>query len=256
MHGNAAAGSCEVPVHRDAARSLPLADELSVVFARMSGLLLSEETVATAVGLLGSLVQETVPGAVGAGASIVDAAGRRSSGSTDPRVERADELQYELDEGPCLAAAAGRTLVHVDDLATDPRWPRWAAVARDLGLLSVMSAPLVAGDRTLGALKVYGAEAGAFTVRDAQVLSLSAAQAALLVAHVTARERARRASDELRQAMAARDVVSTAKGVLMGRHGIGEETALAMLLSRSAGEGGTLRQAARAVVDSAVRRLR
>ena len=220
MHGDAAAGPCEVPVHRDAARSLPLADELSVVFARMSGLLLSEETVATAVGLLGSLVQETVPGAVGAGASIVDAAGRRSSGSTDPR------------------------------------WPRWAATVRDLGLLSVMSAPLVAGDRTLGALKVYGAEAGAFTVRDAQVLSLSAAQAALLVAHVTARERARRASDELRQAMAARDVVSTAKGVLMGRHGIGEETALAMLLSRSAGEGGTLRQAARAVVDSAVRRLR
>jgi GAF domain-containing protein len=243
-------------VHRDAARSLPLADELSVVFARMSGLLLSEETVATALGLVGSLVHETVPGAVGAGVSIVDAAGRRSSGSTDPRVERADELQYELDEGPCLAAAAGRTLVTVDDLGADPRWPRWAAAARDLGLLSVMSAPLVAGDRTLGALKVYGAEAGAFTVRDAQVLSLSAAQAALLVAHVTARERARRASDELRQAMAARDVVSTAKGVLMGRHGIGEETALAMLLSRSGGEGGTLRQAARAVVDSAVRRLR
>lgn len=240
----------------DAARSLPLADELSVVFARMSGLLLSEETVATALGLVGSLIQETVPGAVGAGASIVDAAGRRSSGSTDPRVERADELQYELDEGPCLAAVAGRTLVRVDDLTTDPRWPRWAAAATDLGLRSVVSAPLVAGDRALGALKVYGAAADAFTPHDAQVLTLSAAQAALLVAHVTAREKARRASDDLRQAVAARDVVSIAKGVLMGRHGIGEETAFAMLLSRSGGDAGTLRQAARAVVDSAVRRLR
>jgi GAF domain-containing protein len=171
-------------------------------------------------------------------------------------VERADELQYELDEGPCLAATAGRTLVRVDDLSADPRWPRWAAGARDLGLLSTLSAPLVAGDRVLGAMKVYGAGPGAFTPHDAQVLTLSAAQAALLVSHVTAREQARRASDDLRQAMAARDVVSMAKGVLMGRHGIGEETALVMLLSRSGGGAGTLRQAARAVVESAVRRLR
>jgi GAF domain-containing protein len=243
-------------VRRDAARNLPLADELSVVFARMSGLLLSEETVATALGLISSLVQETVPGAVGAGTSIVDGSGRRSSGSTDPRVERADALQYELDEGPCLAAAAARTLVRADDLADDRRWPRWAAAATDLGLRSSMSAPMLAGDHALGALKVYGAGAGVFTERDAQVLILSAAQAALLVTHVTARERARRTSDDLRQAMSARDVVSTAKGVLMGRHGIGEEAALTMLLSRSGGDAGSLRQAARAVVESAVRRRR
>ncbi|MEX5720351.1 GAF and ANTAR domain-containing protein [Geodermatophilus maliterrae] len=243
-------------MHQDVNRSLPLADELSVVFARMSGLLLSEETVATAVGLLSSLTQETVRGAVGAGVSIVDDSGRRSSGSTDSRVEHADGLQYELDEGPCLAATARRTLVRADDLADEPRWPRWAAAAAELGLLSAMSAPMVAGDRVLGALKVYGAEPGAFTDQDAQVLTLSAAQAALLVTHVMTRERSRRASDELRQALSSRDLVSTAKGVLMARHGVGEETALTMLLSRSGGEGVPLRQAARSVIDSAVRRRR
>ncbi|WP_091367038.1 GAF and ANTAR domain-containing protein [Geodermatophilus telluris] len=235
---------------------MPLADELSVVSARVSGLLLSEETVAAALGLVSSLLLETVPEAAGAGVTIVDRSGRRTSGATDPRVERADALQYELDEGPCLAAVAGRTLVRVEDLRTDGRWPRWAAAAVDLGLVSCASAPLVAGDRALGALKVYRGGAGGFTAHDARVLTLSAAQAALLVTHVTARERARRASDDLRRAVAARDVVSTAKGVLMARHGIGEETALAMLLSRSGGDAGTLRQAARAVVDSAVRRLR
>ncbi|MGY1832966.1 GAF and ANTAR domain-containing protein [Geodermatophilus sp. SYSU D01180] len=241
---------------QDATRSLPLADELSVVSARVAGLLLSEETVATALGLVGSLVLQTVPAAAGAGVSIVDRGGRRSSGSTDPLVERADALQYELDEGPCLAAAAGRTLVRADDLRSDPRWPRWATAATELGLLSTVSAPLVAGDRAVGALKVYGTAPGVFTDRDAEVLTLSAAQAALLVTHVTAREQARRASEDLRLAVATRDVVSTAKGVLMARHGVGEETALAMLLSRSGGDAGTLRQAARAIVDSAVRRLR
>ncbi|MGY1697799.1 GAF domain-containing protein [Geodermatophilus sp. SYSU D00814] len=243
-------------MRQDLTRSLPLADELSVVSARVSGLLLSEETVATALGLVSSLLLETVPAAVGAGVTIVDPAGRRTAGATDPLVERADALQYELDEGPCLAAAAGRALVRADDLRADPRWQRWAAEAVDLGLLSTVSAPLLAGDRTLGALKVYGGAPGVFTPHDAHVLTLSAAQAALLVTHVTARERARRASDDLRQAVAARDVVSTAKGVLMARHGVGEETALGMLLSRSGGDAGTLRQAARAVVDSAVRRLR
>ncbi|MGY1733453.1 GAF and ANTAR domain-containing protein [Geodermatophilus sp. SYSU D01045] len=241
---------------QDATRSLPLADELSVVSARVAGLLLSEETVSTALGLVSALVLQTVPAAAGAGVSIVDRSGRRSSGSTDPLVERADALQYELDEGPCLAAASERTLVRADDLCTDPRWPRWAAAATDLGLLSTISAPLVAGDRTVGALKVYGTDPGAFTDHDAQVLTLSAAQAALLVVHVTARDQARRASEDLRLAVTTRDVVSTAKGVLMARHGVGEETALAMLLSRSGGDAGTLRQAARAIVDSAVRRLR
>ena len=243
-------------MRQDAPRPLPLADELSVVSARLSGLLLSEETVANALGLVSSLLLATVPEAVGAGVSIMDRSGRRTSGATDPLVERADALQYDLDEGPCLAAAAGRTLVRADDLRADPRWPRWAPAATELGLLSSLSAPLVAGERALGALKVYGGGPGAFTAHDAQVLTLSAAQAALLVTHVTARERSRRASDDLRRAVAARDVVSTAKGVLMARHGVGEETALAMLLSRSGGDAGTLRQAARMVVDSAVRRLR
>ena len=114
----------------DPERDLPLADELSAVSARVAGLLLSEETVTTALGLVSSLALDTVPGAVGAGISIVDERGRRSSGSTDARVEQADALQYELDEGPCLAASAGRRLVRVDDLAADRRWPRWAAAPR------------------------------------------------------------------------------------------------------------------------------
>src|SRR3954467_20789 len=105
---------------------LPLGDELAGVFARMSGLLLSEETVETSLSLLSSLARETVPGATGAGGAVIDERGRRSSGSTDARVREADNLQYELDEGPCLAAAATRELIWIDDLETDGRWPAWA----------------------------------------------------------------------------------------------------------------------------------
>ncbi len=237
-------------------RHLPLADEMSVVFARMSGLLLSHETVATSLALVSALALETVPGAAGAGVSIVDERGRRSAGSTDDRVQRADALQYELDEGPCLAATAARQVVRVPDLASEQRWPRWAAAAAELGLVAAISAPMVAGETTLGALKVYAASPTGLDGHTENLVTMFAAQAAVLVANVQSLERARRTSDELRRALAGRDLISTAKGVLMARHGIGEEAALGMLVARSGNGAGTLHETARAVVDSAVRRRR
>ncbi|MFW3172796.1 GAF domain-containing protein [Geodermatophilus sp. CPCC 206100] len=243
-------------MHQDRHPDLPLTDELSAVFARMSGLLLSEETVATALGLVSSLALDTVPGAVGAGVSLVDEHDRRSTGSTDARVERADALQYDLDEGPCLAAALGRHLVRVDDLATDRRWPRWGNAVADLGLRAAMSAPLVAGDASLGALKVYAERPGTFDADSERRLSMFSAQAAILVANVQTHDRAHRLSVGLREAIATRDLVSMAKGVLMARHGVTEDVAFGMLLSHSGEQAGTTPDVARAVVDSAVRRRR
>lgn len=236
--------------------ALPLADELAAVFARMSGLLLSDETVTTALGLITALAVETVPGSVGAGVSIIDEHGRRSWAATDERVERGDALQYELDEGPCLAAAALRQVVRVDDLTEERRWPRWAEAALPLGLRAALSAPLVAGDRGLGALKVYAEAPRAFDAHAERLLTLFSAQAAVLVANVQSYERAQRMTEGLRQAVLDRDVVSVAKGVLMARHGIDEGAAFGMLLARSAQEVAPLREVARTVAGSAVRRRR
>lgn len=85
---------------------LPL-DELSTVIARIQGLLLTEEKVTTAVRLLARAAKESVPGTIGAGVSLLDARGRRtSSGYTDAIVRQADAIQYEYGEGPCLTAWA------------------------------------------------------------------------------------------------------------------------------------------------------
>ncbi|MDT0277612.1 GAF and ANTAR domain-containing protein [Blastococcus goldschmidtiae] len=234
---------------------VPLTDELAGVFARMSGLLLSEETVATSLSVLSSLAHETVPGSCGAGVSLIEGRRRSSAGSTDERVREADSLQYELDQGPCLAAATQRELVAVEDLQQERRWPRWAAAVQPLGLRAALSAPLVAGDATLGAIKVYADHPAAFDARSRHLLALFSAQAALVVANLQTAERARRHSDGMRQAVRDRDVVGVAKGVLIGRHSVDEDAAMRMLIARSQ-DGVTLADAARAVVDSAVRRRR
>jgi GAF domain-containing protein len=236
--------------------TIPLTDELAAVFARMSGLLLSHETVDTALGLLSSLAQDTVPGSTGAGVSIIDERRRRSSGSTDDRVREADRLQYELHEGPCLEATAARRLVRVDDLSADRRWPHWAEAALPLGLHAAMSAPLVVGNTALGAIKVYADRPGAFDARSEQLLSVFAAHAAILVANIQAYDRAKRLSQEMRDAFAGRDVVNTAKGVLMGRHAVDEATALGMLMARAEQDGSSVAAAAQAVVASTMRRRR
>jgi GAF domain-containing protein len=239
---------------RRSSQHLPLTAELSAVFARMSGLLLSEETVETSLGLLSSLAQETVPGSSGAGVSILDERRRRSSGSTDARVRRADTLQYELDEGPCLTAAATRELVRIDDLTEDRRWPGWADAARAMGLSAALSAPLVAGESTLGAIKVYADHPRAFDSQSVQRLTLFSAQAALLVANVQTAQRATRLSEGMRQAVRDRDLIGVAKGVLMGRHSVDEDTAMRMLMARGQEEGAGLADAARAVIGTAARR--
>jgi GAF domain-containing protein len=236
---------------RATARDIPLADELAGVFARMSGLLLTADTAETSLSLLSSLAVEAVPDSCGAGVSVIEGRRRVSSGSTDDRVREADRLQYELDEGPCLAATATREPVVVEDVRQDRRWPRWAAAVQPLGLQAALSTPLVAGDVTLGAIKVYADHPGAFDARSAHLLTLFSAQAAFLVANVQTYERAQRLSEGMRRAVRDRDVVGIAKGLLMGRHSIDEDAAMRMLVARSQDKGTGLADTARALVAAA-----
>lgn len=236
---------------------LPLADELAAVFARMSGFLFSEETVSTALGLVTSLAVEAITGTIGAGVTLLDDQGRKTTAAaSNPLVDRADGLQYELNEGPCLSAWAERRVFRVKDLALESRWPRWSSAVASLGLRAALSAPLIAGGISLGAIKVYAEEPSVFTERDEHLLTMFAAQAVILLANVQSYENAQRLSDELKAALCSRDVIATAKGILMERERTDEETAFAMLASAAQREHKKLRGLARSLVQSTVRRRR
>ena len=236
---------------------LPLAEELAFVYARMSGLLLSQETVSSALSVVTSLAVETIPGTVGAGVTLNDERGRKTtSAASAPLVQRADDLQYEIDQGPCLAAWRQRTVVRIDDLVSETRWPEWTRAVAPLGLHACLSAPLVAGDQCLGAIKVYSDQPGAYTERDEHVLTMFATQAAVLIANMQSFENAQRLSGQLRDALRSRDVIGMAKGILMGREGLDETDAFAMLASLSQREGRKLRDVSEELVQSTTRRRR
>lgn len=236
---------------------LPQADELAAVFARMSGLLLSSQTVDTALALITTLVTETIRESDGAGVTLLDDHGARiTAAATDPVVGRLDGLQYELDEGPCLTAWERRTAVRVDDVTRENRWPRWASAASATGVRAVLSVPLVAGEAVLGAMKVYSHRAGNYDNRDEQLMMMFAAHSAVLLDHVRSYEDAIRVSAALRTSLRTRDLVNMAKGVLMARDGVDERTAF-LLLSRTAEQDcRTLRHVAESVTGATARRLR
>ena len=239
------------------AQDLPLADELATVFARMSGMLLSDETVATVISTVTSLAAEALPATVGAGVTLVDGRGRkRTAGASTTMAAQADALQYELDEGPCLSAWAERRVFRIDEVATETRWPAWTRSVRDLELRAALSAPLVAGLECLGAMKVYARDPDVYDERSEHLLTMFAAHAAPLLANVQSIDSARRLSDDLKDALRSRDVIGMAKGVLMGRDGIDEDRAFAVLASASQRENGKLRDVAEDLVLSSARRRR
>ncbi|MFS0700657.1 GAF and ANTAR domain-containing protein [Cellulomonas sp. 179-A 4D5 NHS] len=239
------------------APDVPAGDQLMTVFARMGGLLLSEDTVGTTLDLLTSVATHAVPGAAGAGVTLSGpSGGRRSVAASADLVLTVDALQYELDEGPCLTAWADRTVVRAQDLDADARWPRWTPAARAAGVHAVLSVPLVGGNAAVGALKVYGVAPDAFTAGDEQVLALLAAQAAVLVTSAQSYRRAGRLGDDLRATLRRRDLVNQAKGVIMGRDGTTEEAAFAHLLALAHRDGVSVHDAASRLVAGAHRRTR
>jgi GAF domain-containing protein len=217
----------------------------------MSGLLLSQETVATVVELVVSSAAEVIADAAGVGVSLVDDTGRRTTAAaSDPVVERLDQVQYDLDEGPCLQASADGVAYRIDDMVTEERWPRWTAVAARSGMRAAMSVPLVVGDRCLGAIKVYATEPGVLGDREEHLLGLFAEQAAVLMANVKALGEARRFSERLTAALRDRDAVNTAKGVLMEREHVDADTAFARLVSLSERDAKPLHDVAWTVLSS------
>jgi len=205
-----------------------------MAFARIQGMLLSQENATTAVNQLAQAARAVIGPAVGAGASLIDGTGRaRSTGATDALTATADALQYELGDGPCLSAWATATAVRINDTATETRWPGWCAAAREQGIGSVLSTPLVLGDRRVGAMKVYARDPGAFTAEDEATLGLLAGAVAVLLGCAQPTDAPHRLSASLQEALADRQEVGIAVGVLMERHETGLQQARAALLDEA-----------------------
>lgn len=168
-----------------------------------------------------------------------------SLGTTDPIVDAADQLQYDLQEGPCVDAAIDPH-AHVllsADLCTDDRWPQWGPKTAALGLRAVLSAELRTGDRRLGAFNLYGEQPRQFTSDDA-------ATAHLFAAHATLALTAASTVEGLQTALDTRTEIGQAQGILMERFDLDASRAFDVLRRYSQNTNMKLHEVARALIES------
>jgi GAF domain-containing protein len=145
-----------------------------------------------------------------AGITIHEKGGLLTRVSSDDFVRRANELQHELGEGPCLSVRKDQDTMIVVDLTTEERWPVWAPkVHHEFGASSMMSLLVYTDDDSYGALSLY-AVGGRFDVDDVAV-----AQA--LAGHLALSMSAEREIDQLGMAIVSRLVIGRAEGILMER---------------------------------------
>src|SRR3954469_16753529 len=238
------------PQPGDATADLPA--ELSSALTQMAGLLLSRETVDTALTLVTTLAAATIAGTTGAGVTLVDEHGKRSKAASNQLVEQADALQYEFDEGPCLTAWRTGQLVRIDDTATDSRWPRWNSAAAHLGVRAVLSVGLVVHDEGIGAIKVYSDQPADYGAADERVMSLFAEQAAILLANTQSLQQARRLSRQLTHALRGRAAIVRATGGLWPRGAADQDAPFIALTDAARRSGQTVRQLPRELLDAVV----
>jgi len=109
-----------------------------------------------------TLAQAIVGGADGVSITLARHGRLTTVAASAGEVLELDHEQNTSGAGPCLDATHGRR-VHVDSLAAETRWPAFVRTARARGVETVLSIPLVAANRPVGALTVYSHTADSLT---------------------------------------------------------------------------------------------
>jgi len=91
-------------------------------------------------------------------------------------------VQYEADDGPCVAALGGE-MIRIGYIPADERFPHFAGGAGDQRVQSVLSTPAIDRGQVVGSLNVYSRQRDAFDDRARGTTLVMAAE----VAHAVVR---------------------------------------------------------------------
>lgn len=162
--------------------------------------------------------------------------------TTDPTAAHVDELQFTLDEGPCLTVLTDQEIAKVEDTHLEDRWPRWTDAVRGEGVRSSLSIRLATGTPPFACLNMYSRDTDGF---DDDAVDRAAVYARLAT---VAMDQAREISG-LRSALQNRLVIGAAQGILMERYGLSLDRSFEVLRRHSNESNTKLRDVAQGVVE-------
>jgi ANTAR domain/GAF domain len=136
-----------------------------------------------------------------------------------------DRLQQQFGEGPCVTAAAGESVL-CNDLRNAAQWPRFAKSAVTAGVRSVLSFQLYTHGAQSAALNLFGVQPDVFDP-DAEALG------AMLATHAANALIAHDKELQFKSALASRDIIGQAKGMIMERFDVDAVRAFELLTKLS-----------------------
>ena len=156
-----------------------------------------------------------------------------------------DEIQQLHREGPCLTAAWEEKTIHVADLGADDRFPLYRRDALEqTPIRSVMAFQMFIAGETMGALNVFAEEPGAFGPASRDI-------GLIFAAHSSVAWNSARRDEQFRRALASRDTIGQAKGMIMERYGVDAVQAFEVLRKLSQDSNIPLVQVATELVTKA-----
>jgi GAF domain-containing protein len=215
-------------------------------FAALSRQIHASEDFDESLNRLTATTLAAVGGAESVSISLLEKDGPITRGATHQLAYDGDQIQYDEHEGPCLDAALEDRWVSVPDLAADSRWPTSAQrIATELGIGSMFSCRLALDSsprQTLGGINLYSTTPGAFTEQDQMLAILLASLGAVVID-------ASRQQQHLRAAIASRQVIGEAIGILRSRSKLSSQQAFDMLVGASQRTNTKLRDLAQRIAD-------
>ena len=216
---------------------------------RLGGALLDDDVLDQLLQKVVELTCHTVRTARSVSITVADGGRYRTSNSTDEEALAIDLAQYAGDEGPCLEALRSGRQVQAAIEGDGRRWPQFHRKAKEMGVAAVLSTPLVrTREGAIGALNVYSHEVGAFDATARRTAQIMGEHAALLVGNIVALRSASQLNEQLRQALASREIIGEAKGIIMERQSCTRDEAFDILRRASQRENRKLRELAEELV--------
>jgi GAF domain-containing protein len=207
----------------------------------------SETDSETVLAELAEHAAAEVPGAQHAGITLTrNAKNIETPATTGIYPVLLDKIQQRHAEGPCLTAAWEEKVVYVADLETDRRFPLYRQDAlAETPIRSIMAFQMFIAGETMGALNVYSEHPNAFGP-DSKAIGL------VFAAHSSVAWNAARRDEQFKRALASRDVIGQAKGMIMERYGVDAVQAFELLRKLSQDSNVPLIQVATELVSTAV----
>jgi GAF domain-containing protein len=212
--------------------------------------LLSTQSVEQFLHELAELAARLSDGGLSCGMTMQPSGRPVTMACSDPLAAQVDEVQYQLDDGPCLQAMRQNRLVRIEDTAEKAYWPEFEAQAASHGIRSCLALPLTVDGKPVGALNLYARAASAFGAAEERAAESFAenASGALALAMRLASHAA--LIEQLRSSLGSRTVIDQAFGIIIAREACTQARAFAILRSASQNSNVKLRDIASTVVTS------